>query len=101
MSRFGIKRSTVVSHLLTYARDGITALRWTARRITQAAKCTKFWSLKSLGSEALGPVYRALNETVAYDDLHILRLYCLNAGQDPEPNESHPNGKAGDESFSG
>ena len=82
MTRYNIKRQTIVNHLYTYWREDHplrcdrlldeTALDAEARERVLAA-------FESLGSDALSPVYQALDRSIGYDDLHILRLYHLNS----------------------
>jgi ATP-dependent DNA helicase RecQ len=77
---YGIRRSTVLAHLRDYVRDG--------RHL--AAECVRAECLLSpdvqdrilalfddLGAERLAPVYDALQGSVDYEDLHLLRLAWL------------------------
>ena len=91
MMRYGIKRATVVSHLLRYWRDRHPLRReGLLEEIALSAEVQEkvLDAFRSLGGEILRPVYEALNETVAYDDLHALRLYHVSGDQAPGPEAS-------------
>jgi ATP-dependent DNA helicase RecQ len=77
---YGIRRSTILSHLRDYLRDGgrVTADRLRAecplRPEVQEQVLAQF---DELGAERLTPLYDALRGTVAYENLHLLRLAWL------------------------
>jgi ATP-dependent DNA helicase RecQ len=77
---FGIKRSTVISHLRDYLLDGGTldGGRLHAECDLPAEVQEKVWlAFAELGRERLAPVYEAMGGEVEYDDLHLLRLVWL------------------------
>jgi ATP-dependent DNA helicase RecQ len=83
---FGIKRSTVISHLRDYLLDGgaLEVERLRAECELPAEVQEKVWAaFAELGRERLGPVYGALQGQVEYEDLHLLRLIWLVRGQAP------------------
>ena len=77
-----LKRSTILGHLYTYSQNA--PLQNPARlledsfsseeKITEASK-----AFSDLGTELLKPVYTALEEKISYDELHLIRIYYLNA----------------------
>ena len=77
---YGVKQSTIVSHLRDYMREGGSA---EAERLR--AECTLPPDVQErvlavfgeLGGERLGPIYEALEGKVGYEDLHLLRLVWL------------------------
>ena len=81
MVRFNVRRNTIINHLFNYCRKGY-ALRCDGLmeeiRFNKETQKRVMATFDSLGSEQLRPVYQALNQSIAYDDLHLLRLYHLN-----------------------
>lgn len=78
--QFQVKNGTVLAHLEKYVRsdktipvDGL----WELLKASKGEQTTAFGLFAQLGNVELAPVYRALNETVSYDDLRILRLISL------------------------
>lgn len=78
---FSVKHGTILSHLWKTVQNGgelrpdddiITISQLSAEEQEQA-----LLAFEHLGYEALGPVYRALGETISYDELHILRLHFV------------------------
>jgi len=80
MDIFHVKQPTVIDHLTKYANEG------------QALRCDEIFTLSNLppdqkkvvlktfdqcGSAYLKPAFDALDGTVSYDDLKLLRLYYL------------------------
>jgi ATP-dependent DNA helicase RecQ len=54
-------------------RDGLLA----ETSVTGAALQKTLQAFESLGGDHLSPVYQAMNETIPYEDLHVLRLYYV------------------------
>ncbi|MCI0398536.1 MAG: DNA helicase RecQ [Chloroflexi bacterium] len=86
---YGVKPGTVLNHLWNHAQaghtlraDGILELSKLSPE-TQARVSEAF---AELGTEYLRPVYDALEGTVDYDELKIMRLYAASKSQ------SHPDG---------
>lgn len=78
---FSVKHGTILSHLwktiqnggeLRPADDIIAISQLSAEEQEQV-----LMAFDHLGAEALGSVYRALGETISYDELHILRLHFV------------------------
>ena len=77
---YGVKQSTIVSHLRDYVIEGGVAEseRLRAECALPPDKQEKvLMLLGELGGERLGPIYEALEGTVGYEDLHLLRLIWL------------------------
>ncbi len=77
---YGVKQSTIVSHLRDYVVEGGVAEpeRLRAECALPPDKQEKVMVLLGeLGGERLGPIYEALEGTVGYEDLHLLRLIWL------------------------
>jgi ATP-dependent DNA helicase RecQ len=78
---FSVKHGTILSHLWKTIQNGgelrpvddIIAIS----QLSAEEKEQVLMSFDHLGVEALGPVYRALGETISYDELHILRLHFV------------------------
>jgi ATP-dependent DNA helicase RecQ len=101
MSRYGVQQGTVIGHLSRYAQSGqalnnlaglpATTLPASLQEQVEAA-------FERLGTQALRPVYDALEGGVSFDDLHILRLRYLHhiqsrsapAPEDPQSTDSFP-----------
>ena len=77
---YGVKQSTIISHLRDFVLEGGSAEPERLR-----AECALppdvqervLAVLEELGGERLGPIYEALEGTVGYEDLHLLRLVWL------------------------
>ena len=85
MDFYNVKRNTILNHLYTFCqtqpslrRDGL--LEETALNADMQAKAQALF--ESLGSEALGPVYHALNGAVSYGELHVQRLLWMSRQRD-------------------
>ncbi|MFO7678993.1 MAG: DNA helicase RecQ [Chloroflexota bacterium] len=75
---YGIKHSTVLRHLWDAVQKG-GELRETDdllaySQLSPEEQARVFAAFGEMGAEALGPVFRALDEAVSYDELHLLRL---------------------------
>ncbi|KJS31548.1 MAG: hypothetical protein VR64_10885 [Desulfatitalea sp. BRH_c12] len=80
MARFGIKRMTVVSHLYACHRQGHPIRRdglLAETSVTGAALQQTLQAFEALGADHLAPVYQTMNESIPYEDLHVLRLYYV------------------------
>lgn len=79
-NRFGVKPGTIISHLEKYRLEG-NPIR--SDGILEASELTReqqeqvFQTFKKEGSEMLRPVFDALNETVSYEELRLMRLYLM------------------------
>jgi ATP-dependent DNA helicase RecQ len=80
MAEFGIKQGTVLDHLYNYLQEG-HALRSDEllglSTIPSDQQTTIMEAFDRLGSQYLKPVFEALEETVSYEEIKILRLYYL------------------------
>ena len=78
---FQVQSDTILEHLTRYAlrgnrlRAGDDLAAFSA--LDEEVQKTVLEAFKQVGVERLKPVFEALNETVNYDDLKILRLYYL------------------------
>jgi ATP-dependent DNA helicase RecQ len=78
---FGVKNSTVISHLWKTVQasgelrppDGLLA----SSQLLPEDQARVLAAFAELGAEALRPIYDALNESISYDELHLLRLYFV------------------------
>ena len=80
MSEYNIKQMTVLDHLFKYWQEGHSIrpdalLSITSISTTQQSSVLQ--SFDELGYEYLGPVFRAHNKEISYEDLKILRLHFL------------------------
>jgi ATP-dependent DNA helicase RecQ len=77
-ARFGIKPGTVLQNLTRHVDDGarLDADRLLAEsRLDAAVRERVFAEFARHGIERLGPVREALDGTVSYEELHLLRLH--------------------------
>ncbi len=77
---FNVRPATILNHLWEAHRDGETIpaeplLEATALSPQEQARVLQAFA--QLGPERLRPVFDELQETVAYDDLHVMRLYFV------------------------
>jgi ATP-dependent DNA helicase RecQ len=78
MALYSVKQGAIVQHLARYVYAGnqldpsrvraLSALEQQEQVIAQFAR---------LGTERLSPVFEALGGAISYDELHLLRTYCL------------------------
>jgi len=79
----GIKPSTVINHLYHYYRENPMPNGEVASNLLSGCTLPKKEQSAVLnafnrhGCDLLRPVFEALNETIAYEDLHLLRLVYL------------------------
>ncbi|NOX64582.1 MAG: RecQ family ATP-dependent DNA helicase, partial [Chlorobi bacterium] len=80
INRFNVQPNTIISHLATYVREGnkidpdmLLKLIDTDERKQKEV----FIAFEKLGANSLKPIFDELEETVSYDDLHILRICFL------------------------
>lgn len=80
MDRYRVKQSTILNHLFHYFQEG-NPLRTedliTLSRLPKNTQKRILDTFDRMGIEKLGPVFRALNEEVSYEELHLLRLYFV------------------------
>ncbi len=90
MDRYGVLRGTIVNHLLTYTRS-LGPIRCNdllqETELDPAVQQKVLALFDTLGTDTLAPIHKSLDQTVSYNDLHILRLYHLNARADAHPEE--------------
>lgn len=81
MEDLNIKQDTVLNHLLKYLQEGCK-LRYddellNLAKISKDQKQHVLETFEKIGPEFLKPVFDALDGTVGYEDLKIIRLYFL------------------------
>ena len=80
-AEYGVKQRTILNHLFKYAQDGNSLARpdeiLQLSVLDEARHNTVFIVFDQLGPDRLGPVFGALNESVNYDELNVLRLVYL------------------------
>ncbi len=86
VDEFQVQPDTILEHLTRYALNG-NKLRagddlLAFSRLDEQQQKTVLEAFTKVGVERLKPVFEALNETVNYDDLKILRLYYLSRRKD-------------------
>lgn len=80
-SKLNLKRNTIISHITTFVREGN---KINTNKLISLLKANKenqqkaIISFKENGADYLSSIYEELNQTVSYDDLHILRICYLN-----------------------
>lgn len=82
MAVFNIKQDTALNHLYKYFQEGYR-LRSDDELLTLSTlpddhKARAVEAFKETGTEFLKPAFDALGGEISYDELKILRLYCLN-----------------------
>jgi len=80
MTDFNIKQMTVLNHLLKYVEEGNTIRSdglIAISSITPDKIALVTEAFKKLGLKFLKPVYNELEGKISYDELSIMRLYCL------------------------
>ena len=84
MAFYGVQRSTIINHLRNYAEAGneLDAQRLRSNSTLSLEDQQRvFAALSEHGTTALRPTHDALNETVPWEELHLLRLvYVLTDG---------------------
>ena len=81
LEQFAIQQNTLISHLTTYVREGNkinTNMLFELIEADEEKQQEIFELFEEHGANYLKPVYDELNETVTYDDLHLLRIIYLN-----------------------
>jgi superfamily II DNA helicase RecQ len=84
--RYSIQRATVVAHLHDFRQGGgrLDAGRLLAfSTLSEMERRRVLAAFERLGLERLAPVHEALSGAVAYDELHLLRLYALCRAETP------------------
>ncbi len=77
---YDILPSTVVAHLCRFLDSGgaIDPQRVLASsRLSEPERARVFSAFERLGCQRLTPVWEALSGEIDYEELHLLRLYCL------------------------
>ena len=80
MADFNIKQRTALTHLLKYIEEGnpirsdglLATLSVTPDKIALITE-----TFKKTGLKFLKPIFNALDGKISYEDLSIIRLYCL------------------------
>lgn len=87
MARYNIQQQTVVNHLYAYVQSG-RALRTDGLTmdapVSEARRTAVFRCFEELGTQRLKPVFEALDGTVNYEILKMLRI-CFLAERPAEP----------------
>lgn len=82
MQESGVRKQTIIRHLLDYVRDGNTI---PADNLLQDVSISPqeqqevLEAFHRLGTDLLAPVFDALNGRISYNDLHLMRLYILSS----------------------
>jgi ATP-dependent DNA helicase RecQ len=88
MAEFAVKQKTILGHLHKYIQAGYTLARpdelLKLSALSEAQQNTVFIVFDQLGADRLGPVFGALNESISYDELHLLRLVYLSRPNSPQ-----------------
>ncbi|VAX28139.1 ATP-dependent DNA helicase RecQ [hydrothermal vent metagenome] len=77
INKFNVKQNTIISHLATYVREGNKINPDMLLKLIDANEKKQkevFTAFEQLGVNSLRPIFDELEETVTYDDLHILRI---------------------------
>ncbi len=81
MAEYNIQQNTVIDHLQRYVRQegGVLRPDGLQRLVTVEPEAAErvFEAFRELGADRLRPVFDALDETVGYEDLKLLRLIHL------------------------
>ncbi len=78
--QFGVQRATVANNLAEFVRDGGTVAAERVRgesRLDPAAQARVIAAMDAAGLQYLGPIYQAFAGEIPYEELHLLRLYCV------------------------
>jgi ATP-dependent DNA helicase RecQ len=78
--RYGVKPTTIIGHLAEYQRGGgaVDAERvLEVSGLGEAERERVLGAFAVHGTDRLGPVFAALNGSITYDELHLLRIYVL------------------------
>jgi ATP-dependent DNA helicase RecQ len=78
--RYGVKQSTIVDHLYWYARSGNPLDAERVRQLSSLSpdrQARVLAALAECGPDRLRPIFDAMEGTIPYDELHILRLYFI------------------------
>jgi ATP-dependent DNA helicase RecQ len=89
---YNVKQSTIVSHLWKSVQAGKELRQDHLLSLSELAAADQQRVLNAfaeLGIERLRPVFDAMNETVSYDELHLLRLHvvCQGTGMTGAPHD--------------
>jgi ATP-dependent DNA helicase RecQ len=78
--RYSIQRATVIAHLYDFHQGGgrlDTGRLLAFSTLSEMERRRVLAAFERLGLERLAPIREALSDAVAYDELHLLRLYAL------------------------
>jgi len=76
-AQFGVKERTILGHLWTAVREKRPLRADSLLELSQLSPADQQRALAAfaeLGADFLRPVYEALEESISYDELHLLRL---------------------------
>jgi ATP-dependent DNA helicase RecQ len=79
-AHYGVQRSTVLGHLARFQQEGgaVDGERVLAASTLTPEQQTQVMALfDDLGAEALSPVFQALNGSIPYEELHVMRVVYL------------------------
>ncbi len=78
--QYGVQRGTIMGHLANFLRQGgaVDGERVrAASTLTPEQQAQVLALFDELGAEALSPVFQALNGSVPYEELHVMRVVYL------------------------
>jgi ATP-dependent DNA helicase RecQ len=87
-AELGITESTVLTHLWNYLRAGNELAPGTLLEqstLSDEERNLVISTFDDNGTDYLRPVYLALNQTVSYDELQLIRLYYLTRAAEEAP----------------
>jgi ATP-dependent DNA helicase RecQ len=81
MAEYQVKQTTIVNHLYKALVQGypldVEGAPPFPPHLSEAHKVAVFNTFDRFGTERMGPIFRAMNEEISYDDLFVLRLHYL------------------------
>ncbi|MCB9432602.1 MAG: DNA helicase RecQ [Ardenticatenaceae bacterium] len=89
MANYAVKRRTILGHLSNYVEAGnrlpVEKLRM-ASGLMEEVQTAVLQKFAELDTDYLRPYFDAFNETIEFDELHIMRLiYWLETTEQPDP----------------
>ena len=79
-AQYDVERSTILGHLATFQRQGgaVDGQRVLAvSRLLPEQQAQVLALFDELGADALSPVFQALNGSISYEELHVMRVVYL------------------------
>jgi ATP-dependent DNA helicase RecQ len=79
-AQYGVQRSTILGHLSRFQQQGgaVDSQRVrAASTLTPEQQAQVLALFDELGADALAPVFQALNGTISFDELHVMRVVHL------------------------